>query len=123
MKKIFTYVVSLCLLIGLTAQHCTLNYRHATRANFEISLYAPSQHVQHVQHSENNAAKYEIENHALISSIADVIISFIILSKNYGNSTKQAISVQNDNLLVYQSTIDNAVFLTKKITSKHQRTA
>ncbi len=120
MKKIFTYVVSLCLLIGLTAQYCTLNYRHTTRANFEISLYAPSQHVQH---SENNAAKYEIENHALISSIADVIISFIILSKNYGNRINQIISVQNDTLLAYQSSINNAVFLCKTITSRYQRTA
>lgn len=119
MKKIFTYVVSLCLLIGLTAQHCTLNYRHTTHANFEISLYAPSQHVQH---SENNAATYEINSTVFISSIANVYIAFIVLSKNYGISTKQAISIQNDNLLVYQSTIDNAVFLTKKITSKHQRT-
>ena len=120
MKKIFTYVVSLCLLIGLIAQYCTLNYRHTTRANFEISLYAPSQHVQH---SENNAAKYEIENHALISSIADVIISFIILSKNYGNQINQIISVQNDTLLAYQSSINNAVFLCKTITSRYQRTA
>lgn len=120
MKKIFTYLVFLCLLIGLTVQHCNLNYRHTTRANFEISLYAPSQHVQH---SENNAATYEINSTAFISSTADVYIAFIILSKNYGISTKQAIGVQNDNLLVYRSTIDNAVFLTKRITSKHQRTA
>lgn len=120
MKKIFTYVVSLCLLIGLTAQYCTLNYRHTKRANFEISLYAPSQHVQH---SENNAATYEIESHLLISSIADVIISFIILSKNYGNQINQIISVQNDTLLAYQSSINNAVFLCKTITSKYQRIA
>ncbi|MDO6471067.1 hypothetical protein [Maribacter sp. 1_MG-2023] len=120
MKKICTYLVSLCLLIGLTVQHCNLNYRHTTHANFEISSYAPSQHAQH---SENNAATYEINSIAFISSIADVYIAFIILSKNYGISTKQAISVQKDNHLVYQSSINNAVFLCKTITSKYQRIA
>lgn len=117
MKKFFTYIVALGLLVGLTVNQFSLNTSDTSYAKFETSLYVP---YSNTNSFKKNYFQYNSENKSITSFTLKVIGVSNLISNNYNKQINRILKTQKHCFTTYNSSIKKAVFLIKIFTSKYQ---
>lgn len=117
MKKLSTYIVALCLLVGLTVDQFSLNASDTVYEKFETSLFVPNPNTASLK-----------EKFFLYYSEKKLITSFKFKtigvsngqSKDYNEQIECILKVQKHISISYNSSIKKAIFLIQIFTSKYK---
>ncbi|MDO1512485.1 hypothetical protein Q2T41_07450 [Maribacter confluentis] len=120
MKKLYAYLVSLILLLGLSANRVCSSTCNYSRINFEISLFDPSR--EYLTYQDNLSAPYH-QNTAIApntSGICKSIRGITIVSES-----RLQLKLKSQNLIFSTNAtgIKQATFLNSIFSSIYQRTA